>query len=239
MMNATETRTAIVNFVQSYYAKNKTAPSVRIIAEAFKAKGIDRCSFYTFFAGGLEEVCIAANIPVPERSRQTLKALSVRKREQQVQKEAPCPTRLLLTEEQTRRILGISHIEKGKDPSIIMNELFDRDASLRKTYNLSFKDTKNVADFLEVATRRRWKLPWLLSIMARLWNSGFMHLDQQSLKCLSDLLTEMKSSGLTPEEFMQAFRKKRGEWENDIKRAYNVGLKDGSQAFESAILKSI
>jgi hypothetical protein len=104
------------------------------------------------------------------------------KKEHEALKETFRQTCLMLTEEQTRRILGISHIEKGRDTTLIIDEMLDRDASLRKTYKLSFKDTKNVADFLEATTRKSWKLPWLLTIMAKLWNSGFTHLDQQSLK---------------------------------------------------------
>jgi len=134
-------------------------------------------------------------------------------------------------------ILGASHLE-GKSPDDTLRTLVDLHRML-VVKDLNLDAIERLSHFLEKAYSRGWKADWLLSIIAKLWNSGFTHLDQQSLKYLSDLLAEMKSSGLTPQGFMEAFRKKRSEWENDIKKAYDIGLKDGSQAFESAILKSI
>jgi len=134
-------------------------------------------------------------------------------------------------------VLGASHLE-GKSPEDTLRTLVDLHRVL-VVKGLNLDALERLSQFLEKAYSRGWKADWLLSIIAKLWNSGFTHLDQQSLKCLSDLLAEMKSSGLTSEGFIEAFRKKRGEWENDIKKAYDLGLKDGSQAFESAILKSI
>lgn len=134
-------------------------------------------------------------------------------------------------------VLGAAHLE-GKSPEDTLRTLVDLHRML-VVKGLNLDALERLSQFLEKAYSRGWKADWLLSIIAKLWNSGFTRLDQQSLKCLSDLVAEMKSSGLTPQGFMEAFRKKRGEWENDIKKAYNVGLEDGSQAFESAILKSI
>jgi hypothetical protein len=81
-----------------------------------------RSTFYVIFPDGLSEACRAAGVPVPERPRQTMKALEVRKKGREAEKEALRLTRLMLTEEQTRRILGISHIERGKDQRLITDE---------------------------------------------------------------------------------------------------------------------
>lgn len=133
-------------------------------------------------------------------------------------------------------VLGASHLE-GKSPEDTLRTLVNLHRTL-VTKGLNLDALERLSQFLEKAYSREWKTDWLLSIIAKLWNSGFTHLDQQSLKCLSDLVAEMKTTELTPEGFIKAFRKRRAEWENDIKKAYDVGLKDGSQAFESAILKS-
>jgi hypothetical protein len=133
-------------------------------------------------------------------------------------------------------VLGAAHLE-GKSPEDTLRALVDLHRIL-VVKGLNLDALERLSQFLEKAYSRGWKADWLLSIIAKLWNSRFTHLDQQSLKCLSDLVAEMKSTGSTPQGFMEAFRKRRGEWENDIKKAYDVGLKDGSQAFESAILKS-
>jgi hypothetical protein len=234
-------RSAIISFVQSYHAKNKTVPSIRMISKAFEADGVNRYTFYSLFPNGLRELCKLTAVPAPtERIRRTDRATEASKLKGQSSSIIEVsPDHLMLSEAQTKRLLGLSHLEDGKDPLLIIDELLDRDSKLRMTCRLSFKGTKAVADFLELATSRGWEVPPLLSMVMRMWNSGFMHLDQHSLKCLSDMLTEMKSRGLTPKELVETLNMKQGEFEANIQQAYDAGFKNGLETFENAYMKSV
>ena len=50
--------------------------------------------------------------------------------------------RLMLTEEQSKRLLGISHLEGGKDPLVVLDELLNYDCKMRR-YGLTLSRRKN------------------------------------------------------------------------------------------------
>lgn len=207
-MEEAEVKNAILSFIQSYYAKNKTAPSIGLIADKFKAKGVNRYTFYTLFSGGLPQACKAAGVSVPERVKQTQKALKVRKARGKAKttgvKEVSS-TRLTLTEEQTRRLLGISHLE-GKDPLALIDYLLDLDTKLRKTYKLSLAKTKLVADFLGVAIERGWSTmsnPNIVDFITYLWNCGVQNLPPETVSGLISLLNDLRARKWNPSEFVK------------------------------------
>ena len=70
-----------------------------------------------------------------ERMKRTEKATKSKSaKERFVEDEDAGSSLIRLTEEQSKRLWGISHLEGGKDPLIIIDELLDRDSKLRKTY---------------------------------------------------------------------------------------------------------
>ncbi|MEM3356900.1 MAG: TusE/DsrC/DsvC family sulfur relay protein [Candidatus Bathyarchaeia archaeon] len=205
----TEVKNAIIDFIQSHYAKNKIAPSIRLIADKFKAQGVDRCTFYSYFPKGLSEACKAAGIPAPERLKQTQRALKVKKARSRVEGarvEEVSSTRLTLTEEQTRRLFGISHLEKGKDPSLIVDELLDGDSLLRKKYKLSLSDTKLIAKFLRAAVDRGWSTtsnPNIVDFITYLWNCGVQNLPAETVSGLVNLVNDLRARKWNPSEFVK------------------------------------
>jgi hypothetical protein len=239
-MNDLELKQPIIKYIRGYYRQNGETPPLRKIIKRFEKEKLNFSRFYEIFPGRMSEACRLAGVPIPtERIRRTDRATEVSKMTEPTPSVQVCPSRQMLSDEQTKRLLGISHLEGGKEPLIIIDELLERDAKLRKTYKMSFKDTKSVADFLDLAANGGWEVPSLLSMVTRLWNSGFIHLDQHSLKCLSDMLTEMKSGGLTPKEVVETLHMKRDEFEQNIQQSYDAGFRKGLEMFENAYLKSV
>jgi hypothetical protein len=239
-MNDLELKQPIIKYIRGYYRQNGETPPLRKIIKRFEREKLNFSRFYEIFPGRMSEACGLAGVPIPtERIRRTDRATQASKMTEPTPHVQVCPSRPMLSDEQTKRLLGISHLEGGKEPLIIIDELLDRDAKLRNTYKLSFKDTKMIADFLNLAIGKGWQVPWLLSVETYLWNSGFMDLDQQALKWLADLLKQVKHSGLKVEDLMRTFRKTENEWEEDIKKAYDTGFENGMKTFESAYVKSV
>ena len=104
---------------------------MRSVLENFK--GLSRKRFYQLFLGGVSEAYRLAGIPVPkERLEQTAKATERIKKERGIVKEQEgIEGRITLSEDQTKRLLGISHLEGGRDPHQILDELLDYDSQLR------------------------------------------------------------------------------------------------------------
>lgn len=112
----------------------------------------------------------------------------------------------MLTEEQTKRLLGISHLEGGTDPLLIIDELLDQDSDLRKTYKLSFQDTKLVVDFLKTSAGRGWLVhsnPNIVECVTHLWNCGVQNLEPNTVDGLIAILKDLKSSGWDPSNFVK------------------------------------
>ncbi|MEM3040928.1 MAG: hypothetical protein QXG97_02725 [Nitrososphaerota archaeon] len=132
---------------------------------------------------------------------------------------------LVLSEAQTRRLYGLSHLEGGKDPLIIVDELLSRDAELRGTYKLSMKDTRLVAGFLKAAAERGWRTtsnPNILTLITHLWKCGVQRLEPEIAKALAEIVEKLWELGWDPAEFVAEaadarslvnyyFRFKRGE----------------------------
>lgn len=118
----------ILQFIESFYEESGEAPSVSEICR--RIDGVYREKFYQLFKGRISEACRAAGVPVPDdRVKSTEKATE----EKEKPKKAVVETglSLKLNPEQTRRIYGVSHLERSKDPSLLIDEMLSRDELIR------------------------------------------------------------------------------------------------------------
>ncbi|MEM3627727.1 MAG: TusE/DsrC/DsvC family sulfur relay protein [Candidatus Bathyarchaeia archaeon] len=203
-----ELKKVIIDYAKEFYGEYKKAPSIRQIITRFKAEKLNRSKLYKFYPGGLAEVCRLAGIPVPERLANTQMALKARMKAQEKKDdgEATISLRFMLTEEQTKRLLAISHLEGGKDPLLIIDELLDRDAQLRKRYGLKLRDTKLVSEFLGVALQRGWATssnPNIVNFVTHLWNCGIQNLPPETVSGLISLLNDLRARRWNPSEFVK------------------------------------
>ena len=113
----------ILDYVGKHHLKNGQVPSMRSIIRKFRRAGMNNAEFYLRYPGGLGQVCREAGIPAPDRLKYTAKALEARAKKSRQMKKGEVGNgvgssqRLLLTDEQERRLFGLSHFEGGKDPT--------------------------------------------------------------------------------------------------------------------------
>jgi len=195
MSAETELRKVVLYFVKNQYELGGKAPSIRAICR--EVDGVSVRKFYKLFSGGLDEACMKAGIPTPsERIKATRKAVRGQKKKAMAVKDRSEPSsRIMLADSQSARIQGISHLEGGKDPWMIIDELLDRDTYLRKEKGLSLDDVKAVFDYIERAKKRRWKVGWLIGIQTKLWNAGLMGMSSRDVENLAVFLEEMQKLG--------------------------------------------
>ena len=112
-------RQAMIQYIAGFYAERKRVPSVRETINHFKTSFT---CFYEGFSGGLSEACRLAGVPVPEeRIKRTQKAVESSKTVEETRSEYSLGS-MVLSEEQTKRFWGISHLEGGKDPLLQSSE---------------------------------------------------------------------------------------------------------------------
>lgn len=195
-MNAeTELIKAVLNFIKNHHESDGKAPSIRAICR--EVDGVSVRKFYKLFPGGISEVCTKAGVPVPkQRIRATRKAVrGQEKKAMAIEDRSEPSSRIILTDSQSARIQGISHLEGGKDPGMIIDELLDRDTYLRKEKGLSLDDVKAVFDYIDRAKERRWKVGWLIGIQTKLWNAGLKSMSSEDVEGLAVFLENMKAWG--------------------------------------------
>ncbi|MEM3713302.1 MAG: TusE/DsrC/DsvC family sulfur relay protein [Thermoproteota archaeon] len=210
----------VVQFVEEFYERNRRAPTFREILKHFKSRGLSSSAFYQLFPNGLGELCKLAGIPIPEeRMQKTARAKAALREGRRIPQET-VSSRLTLTEEQTRRLLGISHLERGEDPLLIIDELLDNDAVLRREFKLTLKDIAQVAVFLKYAFSISWRIgqnPDLLSCLTKAWNIGLLDFEPQVILNLIEVLEEAQEKGWKPAEFVNYVTR----FQNEI-QAYNM-----------------
>lgn len=191
-----EVKKSILGFVRSYNEVNGKPPSLKVISQG--VEGVSKRRFYALFPGGMGEACRLAGIPVPkDRIKATKKARKSR------ESKTPRPaytTRvsspgIVLTESQVARLLGIAHLEGGKNIELVIDEILDRDTRLREEKKLTLDDTQVVFDYIDRAKERTWDLDLLLNIHTRLWNAGLMRMSSQAVEGLVGFLEKMKARG--------------------------------------------
>lgn len=181
-MTDQELRQAILQYFEECCERGEEAPSLRKTFKRFRKEKLNNVHFYKLFPGGLAEACKLAGVPVPKkRISRVRKAVEASRMKDDADETLELSSlNLTLTGDLTKRLLGVSHLERGKDPSLIIEELLDRDAKLRKNYKLSLANTKAIGGFLDLMTARKWKVQEAADVVTRLWNCGFFNLDLKS-----------------------------------------------------------
>jgi hypothetical protein len=207
-MTGENLKQAVIEYIKSHYTQKGSVPALKSIIEHFKGDGLNLTRFYRIFPGGMGEVCRLAGVPVPmERIKQTAKATEMMKAArikgaQSASMEAP-PVRLTLTEAQTRRLLGLSHLEGGKDPLVIVDELLDYDSKARR-YGLTLEKMKMLSEFLEEALQIGWRIksqPSIVEALTKAHNIGFLSWPPESAKFFVEVLEWARKKGWNPFDF--------------------------------------
>ena len=196
-------REEVIAFAQRYHSSHGKPPSVRTIERSFKAQGINRYSFYSEFPGGMRELCRLAGIPAAGSLGQTVAATESRRAASRDTSRAAAG--ITLTENQERRLYAICHLEGGKDPSLVLDEILDRDMRFRKTYKLSMPDTARVAEFLARAIENKWSIhdsPSVLACLSKASSAGLLDLEPALVISLTDLVREIRRRNLTPQQYL-------------------------------------
>ena len=209
----------VLTFIGKYHGQHGKVPSIKTVKSQFK---ISNARFYQIFPG-LAEACQQAGCPIPKgRIKQTLNAkrkvkVLVKVKEATAQKG----NRFILTENQTARLQGISHLEGGKDPALIVDELLDLDRKLRRDHGLTLEDIQIVPNFLKDMVERGWKLKQIQSYLTDLWNSGYSTLGFPEGCEVLGLFKKLKELGWPLIEFVDYAR----EYYDEIKllKGYNNG----------------
>jgi len=201
-------RAKIIKYVKDTYHLIGKVPSTTDIVENVHGLRSAR-NLYEKFPGGLEEICEAAKVPIPEvRINQTKRA-----RERGKQSSAGCG-KVHLSEKQTNRLLGVSQLEGGRDVSKIVDDMLDRDTVLRGEAGLSIEDTKILVSFIVAALAAGWSKSDLVPFTTHLSNNGIANLTSQEVGILLTLTTAMKVNGWDPKQFVKEA--------NDSKNAVNL-----------------
>ncbi|MGD1055043.1 MAG: hypothetical protein ABR867_03065 [Nitrososphaerales archaeon] len=196
-------REEVIAFAKQYHARHGKPPSVRTLEQSFRAQGLNRYSFYSEFPGGMGELCRLAGIPATGSIEQTVAATESRRAASRDTSRAAAGVNL--TENQERRLLAICHLEGGKDPSLVLDEILYRDMKFRKLYKLSMPDTARVAGYLDEATKRGWSIhdsPSILDCLTEAWNAGVIALEPALVTSLTELAREIQRRGSTPKQYL-------------------------------------
>ena len=128
-------RRAVIQYVKEYHEEYGEVPSVKNICKEIPLHFPDFGKLYAdklkkLFPGGIRGIAEASGVPVPlDRIDGTQKARL--RREQPPEPAQIESARVYLNDVQTRRLFGISHLENSKDPSLILDELLERDEVIR------------------------------------------------------------------------------------------------------------
>jgi len=197
-----EQKRRVLEYIRGFYAKEGRAPSLRQI---LKKEKLNRARFYQLFPQGLAQACQLASVPAPkERISKVGKAVEAsRAKRLEPAANQKSFSRLLLTEEQTKRLLGLSHLEGGKDPHIILDELLNYDSKARK-YGLSLAKRKLLSEVLEVAMEKGWRIksqPSFVEALTRAYNLGLLDWPPETVKYMLDVLEWARLKKWSPLEF--------------------------------------
>jgi hypothetical protein len=185
----------IAEFCSSYTLKNGKAPSISTIVEN---TGTNKVELYRLFPGGQVELCKLAGVPLPrERVDRLVNANEARRTSLS---PSIAPAQLTLTEEQTMRILAVSHLEHGRDPLQIVDDLLNNDSTMRNGPDLTFADVARVRNFLE---SMKWADRDAVAFLKRLSNLGIDNLPPDIAQALISVATEAAQHGWNIPEFVR------------------------------------
>jgi hypothetical protein len=102
---------------------------------------------------------------------------------------------ITLTAKQSLRVQIISHLENGKNPLKIIDELLDADAERRKNSDLSLSDMQVIRNFLDEARACGWTDAELMPIIRAIHYYRADEMAKEIVNSLIDLLKEIVSRG--------------------------------------------
>ena len=195
----------IVEYAKKFYQKKGKAPSISLII-----KGVKNCSrtkIYNSFKG-IEDICSIANIPYPKDRIDKIKNLNIsRKNINHVHKSKNSDdNEIKFTKDQILRINTISHLEKGKSQSKIIDNLLNLDSLIRED-GLDHNKIKIVSDHIEGSRKKGMEPQTLLNLEDLLNKSGFINLNEDERKKLNDIAMYLNSSKLSAVEFIQVYNR--------------------------------
>lgn len=190
-------RHEIIRFCRSLYDKDGNVPSIAQLTSAFH---INRTDFYRLF-NGLTELCKLVGIPIPEsRINRTEAASNIRSAMKLPHASSLPSVTIQLNEEQTRRILAISHLEGGIDPSAVTDRLLDTDTEMRQKYKLSFEDVRTANAIMRKSRKLGYTANSLFPLLVSAERTGLINLDPASANFVISALRELRIRGWIPDD---------------------------------------
>ncbi len=194
-----------MDYVKTYYQKKGKAPSINQIIKG--VKNCSRAKIYDSFKG-IEDICNQAEVPNPKDRIDKTKNLNrsgTRSTPIIVVKNNE-GSEIKLTKDQILRINTISHLEKGKSQSKIIDNLLNLDSLIREN-ELDHNKINVVSEHIEDAKKRGMSPQTLLSLEIMLYNSGYASLDVDELEKLNNIAKYLHSTKLRVEDFIKDYNR--------------------------------
>jgi len=167
----------VLKYVKDSFKNEKKKVSVRDIQKKFS------CSttiIYKLFPGKKAEIYSLAGVPIDQKTMEQTKVATAAKRSS----KKTVALSYFLTEDQTKKILGLSYWEGGKDLSQVLDEILELELKNRRV-KLTLKERKMIWSFLESAFNNGWKIgedPDIIQFIISLWNLGIHRQDPEIIK---------------------------------------------------------
>jgi len=195
----------VVDYVKTYYQKKGKAPSINQIIKG--VKNCSRAKIYVSFKG-IEDICNQAEVPNPKDRIDKTKNLNrsgTRSTPIIVVKNND-GSEIKLTKDQILRINTISHLEKGKSQSKIIDNLLNLDSLIREN-ELDHNKINVVSEHIEDAKKRGMSPQILLNLEIMLYNSGYTSLNVDELEKLNNIAKYLHSTKLRVEDFIKGYNR--------------------------------
>ena len=195
----------VVDYVKTYYQKKGKAPSINQIIKG--VKNCSRAKIYVSFKG-IEDICNQAEVPNPKDRIDKTKNLNrsgTRSTPIIVVKNNE-GSEIKLTKDQILRINTISHLEKGKSQSKIIDNLLNLDSLIREN-ELDHNKINVVSEHIEDAKNRGMSPQTLLNLEIMLYNSGYTSLNVDELGKLNNIAKYLHSTKLRVEDFIKGYNR--------------------------------
>ena len=194
----------VLEYVMTYFNKVGKVPSISQIIKGVKTGS--RAKIYNSFKG-IEDICIQAGIPNPTDRLDKTKNLN-KKSTKLTHSTVPDKEEndLKLTQDQKLRIRTISHLEKGRSQSKIIDNLLNYDALLREN-GLDHDKIISVSEHINDANKRNMNPEKLLNMEIMLYNSGYTYLNEEELSKLNDIAQHLHANNLKAKEIILKYNK--------------------------------
>lgn len=190
----------LIEYVKKFYKKNGTAPTIKQMIRNIKS--CSRSKIYASFKG-IEDICSKAEIPYPKDRVEISKNLN-KKNIKSNSIEGSINNGngdIKLTKSQILRINTISHIEKGKSTSKVIDDLLNYDSLIRND-NLDQEKIKEVSSYLSEAKKCGINPITILSLQISLNKAGFQQLDQSQRERLLSIALYLNSKNMDEVTFI-------------------------------------